>query len=63
MLSFFKKIRCIAWCLALNAALFLAWYASTPTLYNRYNRYNSPRYVYRWTSTTPPGGSGSRTPN
>ncbi len=44
MLSLFKKIPCIAWWLALHAALFLAWYVSTPTLYNRYN---SPRYVYR----------------
>ncbi|GKT02329.1 hypothetical protein AVKW3434_23090 [Acidovorax sp. SUPP3434] len=44
MLSLLKKIPCIAWWLALHAALFLAWYVSTPTLYNRYN---SPRYVYR----------------
>lgn len=39
-----KKVPCIAWCLALNAVLFLAWVAATPRLFNSYN---SPRYVYR----------------
>ncbi|GKT00775.1 hypothetical protein AVHY2522_24710 [Acidovorax sp. SUPP2522] len=39
-----NKIPCIVWCLALNAALFLAWYLSTPALYNRYN---SPLHTYR----------------
>lgn len=39
-----KNIPCIVWCLALNAALFLVWYVSTPTLYNRYN---SPLHIYR----------------
>jgi hypothetical protein len=40
----FKKIPCIVWCLALNACVWLCWYAATPTLINSYN---SPQYVYR----------------
>ncbi|WCM88566.1 hypothetical protein [Acidovorax sp. NCPPB 3576] len=42
--SALRKVPCIAWCLALNTVLFLAWYASTPTLHNRYN---SPLHIYR----------------
>lgn len=39
-----KKIQCIVGCLMLGAAIFLAWYLSVPTLYNRYN---SPLHIYR----------------
>ncbi|MDT0136740.1 hypothetical protein [Acidovorax sp. PRC11] len=39
-----KKIQCIACCLILVAAIFLAWYLSSPTLHNRYN---SPLHIYR----------------
>lgn len=40
----FKKVPCIAWCLALDLLLLAGWYVSTPTF--RYS-YNSPRMAYR----------------
>lgn len=39
-----KKIQCIVVCLILGAAIFLAWYLSSPTLHNRYS---SPLHIYR----------------
>lgn len=40
----FKKVPCIAWCLALDLLLLAGWYLSDPTF--RYS-YNSPRMAYR----------------
>ncbi len=43
-LSDLRKVPCIVWCLALNAIIFLVWYAATPTFFDSEN---SPHRVYR----------------
>ncbi len=43
-LSDFKKVPCIAWCVALDLLLLAGWYVSTPTFRSSYN---SPRMAYR----------------
>ncbi|MDA8446126.1 hypothetical protein [Paracidovorax valerianellae] len=40
----FKKVPCIAWCVAVNVLLLTGWYLSSPTF--RYS-YNSPGMAYR----------------
>ncbi|MBF9264857.1 hypothetical protein [Paracidovorax cattleyae] len=42
--SFFKAIPCVIWCLMLNAASAMIWYAAAPTFFDSEN---SPHRVYR----------------
>ncbi len=39
-----KAVPCVTWCLMLNAALAMIWYAATPTFFDSEN---SPHRVYR----------------